>query len=387
MKILHVVPTYLPAWQYGGPIRSIHALCKALVEQGHDVTVYTTNVNGKEIFEHKSNEIIVIDGVKIRYFSCQKLLKRFYFSMGMAIALHKELSQMSIVHLHSIYLFPTLISGLLSRMHGVPYGISPRGMLIKQLVSKKNSFIKKLYISIFEKQNIEKAQFVHFTSELELSEAKYFNIRLPNQFVIPNGILEDIESKLTNEKFLTNPDIYTPYIIFIGRLNWKKGLDRLIEAMNFIKNINLVILGNDEGGYERVLKKMVKDNNLSKRIYFLGEVKGDDKNKLIDRSMMLVLSSYSENFGNVLLEAMQRGKPVASTKAVGLTKTIVETGSGICLPDDPREAGIAINKILEDKKKLFSMGLNAANTAMTRFSWKNIAGSYIDMYLASINSK
>ena len=39
MKILHVVPTYVPAWKHGGPIRSVHGLCKALAARGHQVTV------------------------------------------------------------------------------------------------------------------------------------------------------------------------------------------------------------------------------------------------------------------------------------------------------------------------------------------------------------
>lgn len=46
MRILHVVPSYLPAMRYGGPIYSVHALCAALARLGHDVNVYTTNVDG-----------------------------------------------------------------------------------------------------------------------------------------------------------------------------------------------------------------------------------------------------------------------------------------------------------------------------------------------------
>ena len=49
MKILHVVPTYYPAVRYGGPIRSVHGLASALAAQGHDVHVYTTNVDGKGV--------------------------------------------------------------------------------------------------------------------------------------------------------------------------------------------------------------------------------------------------------------------------------------------------------------------------------------------------
>ena len=46
LRLLHVVPTYLPAVRYGGPIQSVHALCRALAAQGHVTDVFTTNVDG-----------------------------------------------------------------------------------------------------------------------------------------------------------------------------------------------------------------------------------------------------------------------------------------------------------------------------------------------------
>src|SRR5262245_45928758 len=49
LKILHVVPSYLPATRYGGPIRSVHGLARAQAARGHDVKVFTTNVNGPTV--------------------------------------------------------------------------------------------------------------------------------------------------------------------------------------------------------------------------------------------------------------------------------------------------------------------------------------------------
>ena len=68
MKILHVVPTYLPAWRYGGPIRSVHGLCKALVNLGHEVHVYTTNIDGNQLLNVPLALPVKVDGVWVTYF-------------------------------------------------------------------------------------------------------------------------------------------------------------------------------------------------------------------------------------------------------------------------------------------------------------------------------
>ena len=69
MKILHVVPTYYPATRYGGPIRSVHGLASALAAQGHDVHVYTTNVDGKGVLPVPLDRPVQLDGVNVWYFA------------------------------------------------------------------------------------------------------------------------------------------------------------------------------------------------------------------------------------------------------------------------------------------------------------------------------
>src|SRR5271169_4056294 len=68
LRLLHVVPTYYPAVRYGGPIRSVHALCASLVRRGHQVCVYTTNVDGGANSDVALGEPVDMDGVVIHYF-------------------------------------------------------------------------------------------------------------------------------------------------------------------------------------------------------------------------------------------------------------------------------------------------------------------------------
>src|ERR1700722_12996984 len=68
LRIVHVVPAYYPAIRYGGPIRSVHALCKSLVERGHEVSVFTTNVDGPGDLDVPIGDPVDVDGVAVHYF-------------------------------------------------------------------------------------------------------------------------------------------------------------------------------------------------------------------------------------------------------------------------------------------------------------------------------
>jgi len=60
------------------------------------------------------------------------------------------------------------------------------------------------------------------------------------------------------------------YVLSLGRLNWKKGLDRLVRAMAYVPGVDLLIAGNDEENYQPRLEAMVRDLNMSSRVRFLG---------------------------------------------------------------------------------------------------------------------
>ena len=268
MNILHIVPTYYPAVRYGGPIVSVHALCKAMVKEGHSVRVFTTNVDGDDILNVPLCEDVNIDGVIVRYFPVA-YLRRIYFSYAMLVSLYKEISKSDIVHNHSVFLFPTLLSSRLSIFLKKPYVISPRGMLVRSLIDSKSKIIKNIWLLLFEKSSIKNASGIHLTSEIELLELLKFKYKLKSHIILPNGI--DYESNFTTYDGYSNVDFKSisfdgrlKTLTFIGRINWKKGLDRLVEAMKYINNSRLIIAGNDEDSYISKLIIIAKNFNFLK---------------------------------------------------------------------------------------------------------------------------
>jgi glycosyltransferase involved in cell wall biosynthesis len=379
MKILHVVPTYLPAWRYGGPIRSVHGLAKALVNRGHEVYVYTTNIDGPNVLDVPTNTPVNIDGILVYYFPCEVLLRRLYISKEMKIRALCDIEKFDVIHLHSIFLWPTWMISRLAIKNNIPYILSPRGMLINKLIKKKNLIIKKIWIYLFEEKTIANAKYIHFTTKLEHDEFVRLNFQSKLFLTIPNGyeFHEEFNYKTLDLNKLEN--FSPPYIIFVGRVNWKKGLDRLIQAMKFISDCQLLVVGNNDGMMEKLIDQ-VKNLDLKNRVHFIGEVDGEEKNDLIRKSKMLVLPSYSENFGNVLLEAMALGIPVAVTKDVGLVDDILAHMTGVLLPDDPVGMGNKLAETLRNEELLNKMG-KAGYQFSKNFSWDSIAIKFEKAYL------
>jgi hypothetical protein len=88
MRILHVTPSYLPAVRYGGPIFAIHGLCKALVARGHEVHVFTTNIDGPGNSPVPIGVPVNLESVRVRYFPCP-LLRRLYWAPTLGCALER----------------------------------------------------------------------------------------------------------------------------------------------------------------------------------------------------------------------------------------------------------------------------------------------------------
>lgn len=388
MKALHVVPSYIPAWRYGGPIKSVHGLCKGLAALGHDVTVFTTNVNGDKDSEVPLGVPVDIDGVKVWYFP-SKRLRRIYWSPLMQRALSYELKNFDLVHLHSIFLWPTWAAARAARAAGVPYIIAPRGMLVKELIRRKSRFLKTVWINLIEKRNLEGAAAIHVTSKTEADDVAQFAFNLKKIVIVPNGVDMPPERPSGNNVSTHIKEIMgkVPYLLFLGRVNWKKGLDRLIPALKHIPDVRLIVAGNDEEDYRPKLEKLIDDNGLNERVLFCGPVYDVDKVVLLENAEAFVLPSYSENFGIAVLEAMGAGCPVVVTPEVGAAEIVTKTVAGQVLDGTPEVLGKGINELLLNSQLLKEMGERGKKAVRENFTWDVIARQMENVYREIINRK
>src|ERR1700722_19074262 len=370
LSILHVVPSYYPATRYGGPIRSVHALCAALVKHGHRVHVYTTNVDGPGVSDVPLGRPVDMDGVQVTYFGVPAI-RRLYWSPTLARRLKETINHFDVVHLHSVFLWPTWAAARAAYAARIPYVVSPRGQLVRELIHRKSRWIKSAWIALVERRTLARAAALHVTADLEAQDIAALNLNLTKVVCVANGVSWPAQHQtFESEKY---PQIAGPYALYLGRINWKKGLDRLIRAWQQVPDLTLIIAGNDDEGYQKDLEALVHGIDIANRVHFIGPVSDENKWAVYERAEMFVLSSYSENFGNVVAEAMAMGCPVVVSREVGIAALVEAEGAGVVTSCEPAELAATVRRLLADPDARREFGRRGKLAARAKLSWDGVA--------------
>ena len=374
MRLLHVTPTYLPALRYGGPIRTVHALCRALAAEGHDVHVFTTNVDGAEDSAVPLGCPVDLEGVKVTYFP-SRLLRRLYWSPPMGRALSQEVAGFDAVHLHAVYLWPIWAGARAARAARVPYVISPRGMLVPELMRRKSRWAKAAWIALIERANLESAAAIHATSAVEAGHIAGFGWRLPPIVTIPHGI----DDPPAPSEAALSPDVAAAVeggrpVLAFGRISWEKGLDRLLAALPLAPTARLVIAGDDADGHSAFLATEAQRFGVADRVTILARhVGGADKEALFAAARVFAMTSLSENFGLAAFEAMRRGVPVLTTADVGMSEIVRDAGAGLVVEPAPAAIAEGLNALLMDASRSRAMGETGRALVVEQYGWPTIA--------------
>jgi glycosyltransferase involved in cell wall biosynthesis len=359
MKLLCIVPSYWPAFKYGGTVYCIHTLNKAFVKKGVDVTVYTTNA-GLEV-KTPVNQQVNIDGVKVYYFSYIKLFDLFgssgwQFSWQMTKTLKRTLKTFELVYVNSIWNYPIAVTAHYCMQYKKPYIIFPHGMLYPYTLAKK-AWKKWPYYRLVVKRNLQNAAAINYTTMDEAEKCHSFLGLNSKFFIVPNGIdlseFKDLPSK-ENLRKRYNISRDKKIILFLGRINWKKGLDILTDAYSRLaknrNDVHLLVVGPDEESYGQKIKKWFRNSGLKyvdngsknkdyesdSRITFTGMLTGQAKLEALAGSDIFVLPSYSENFGMAVIEALACGISAIISNQVGTYKDIWENRAGKITETNPK---------------------------------------------------
>ena len=370
MRILHVVPTYLPATRYGGPIRSVHGLCKALVAHGHEVHVYTSNLDGAGRLDVPEGEPVNMDGVRIWYFRCRWVA--LCWLPDMTRALKTTMAGFDVVHLHSVFLWPMAKAARLASFYRVPYIVSPRGMLVPSLIARRSGLAKRVWIRLVERRTLSRAFGIHVTSTTEADDLAACELALAPVSLIANGID-------TPSGALRIP--VRGQWLYLGRLSWKKNLHALIDAVAAIHSITLILAGPDDEGIAADLLSRASYAGCSARVRWIGEVGEVDKEALLSASECLILPSFNENFGNTVVEAMSAACPVLVTPRVGARQIVEASGCGMVAKSSSALAlADAIREMTRDPDELARRGQSGRKYAIEHLSWNGIATQMLAIY-------
>ena len=377
LRILQVVASYYPAVRYGGPIRSVHGLSAALVQRGHEVHVYTTNVDGPFNLDVPLDRPVDLDGVQVHYFPV-RAPRRLFWSPALGRQLRDHIHTFDVVHLQAVFLWPMWAAARAAERARIPFVMSPRGMLVGEMIRRKSRWVKTAWIELVERHSLARAAGVHVTADLEATELGALGLPTPPVARIPNGVdFPDTYPPLEAGPFAA---LKRPYALFLSRISWKKGLDRLIAAWARVPDVELIIAGNDDENYLPTLRELAASHGVADRVRFIGPVSDTDKWALYENASVFVLPSYSENFGNVVAEAMAAGCPVIVSPEVGIAGLVRAGECGIVTACDPPELAAAINALLADTAQGREFARRARIVARERLSWAGVAAEMEQFY-------
>ncbi|HTJ02775.1 MAG TPA: glycosyltransferase, partial [Methylovirgula sp.] len=251
----------------------------------------------------------------------------------------------------------------------------------KDLIERRSRYAKSAWIELFEKRNLQRAAAIHVTSEVEAQELRRFGWSLPPIEVISNGV----EALSAGYAGSVSPDVRDAAaghpLLFLGRLSWKKGLDRLLRALALTWEPKLAIVGTDDEAITPQLQQMAAELGIGHRVRFLSRtVLGADKEYLYASARAFVLPSYSENFGNTVLEAMQRGLPIITTPEVGASQIVLDAKAGLVTDGDADSLSGAIQNLWSSDAMARSMGEAGRHHVGQHFGWPTIAAEMEALY-------
>lgn len=389
MDILQVIPYFVPAWNYGGPVLVAYHLSKELVKKGHGVTVYTTDALKAKNRMREGEE--VIDGIKVRRFKNLSNTIAYdhniFFSPGLLLEVKKRLKSFDIIHMHEYRTIQNIIVHRYAMKYGIPYVLQAHGSVPRVMAKKR---LKQLYDNLWGYKLLRDALRVIALTETEAEQYKSMGISEDKIEIIPNGVdLSELDNLPERGEFRRKYGLGSEQkiILYLGRIHKIKGLDLLVKAFadlpKPLNDIKLVIVGPD-GGYLSSLKKLIADLGINDKVLFTGPLYGLEKLKAYVDADVYVLPSFYEIFGITVLEALACGTPVIVTNRCGIADAI-NGQAGLVVPYDKEQLQHALLHLLGDDQMRQEFSEKGKSLVREKLNWEKIAEQVEHIYLSVLS--
>jgi len=387
MKLALVCPASLPATQFGGIVFLAVDLAREIAEMGHDVTIYTTDLdfsNGPNKFNKELPRLEKIKKFKINRTHVWFSFKLFFVNSSMSKQIEND--KPDIIHTIGLRSYQSIVAWRTSKKLKIPLVVSDQGGLTTHPFFNESGLILKILYRIqnfFIKRIISNATAVSAANEYEKEIFRNLNKKSKIE-IIRNGV--NLETLVSKKNFKEKYGINSRFILFVGRFSKSKGIENLINALNMIKHeglfsdVRLVIMGVDFG-YEQKMEEMIKKFDLSEKIIVIKNPPRDDVISAYGESEFLILPSQWELSPLVPLESFAFKKPVISTKSHGIPFTVQDDKNGILVePENPLKLANAIKKLLLDEGLRNRLGLSGYNFVHEECNCISMAKNSLNLY-------
>lgn len=360
---------------------------RKLVERGHSVTVYTSDINDEKSTIDMS--FTKINGIAVYYFknlSVSLAMKKLFITPSLISAFGKNLQSFDIVHIHgNRTTWNTILYHFLKRS-SVPYVLQAHGGLQSIKASKH------LYDVFFGYKFVRNASKVIALNRFEAEQYKAMGVPEEKIAIIPNGIdLSEYANLPPKGSFKSKHNIPEDkkIILYLGRIHRTKGIELLIKAYAYLvekmncKDVVLVIAGPDDG-YLNEAKVLASSLNVLNSTLFTGFISKEDKLKaLVDSEVFVTPSFYG--FPITFLEACATGTPIVTTN-LGDTLEWIDGKAGYVTRPTPYYMAEAIYDIISNETLRRRFSENCINIVKTSFSIESVVSKLEKIYKEVVNS-
>lgn len=365
MRVLHVIPSLAAA--YGGPAAAMPVMARGLHKAGVEVHVATID---ETVLRSCSSEGVVKDENGFHRRSFSLTCRPYRISLSLGGWLDRHVADYDLVHVHGVFTYSSWAACRAAAKAGVPFIVRPLGILNRWGMEKRRPWLKKMFFRLLEKPLFDRAATMHFTSVEEAEDVARLDIR-SKPVIIPLGLdLADFEHLPGKSLFLDRfpAAVGGPRIVFVSRVDRKKGIEMLIPAFREIRqtvpDARLVIVGDGAPELLGELRRLAENEGVSQAVVWTGFLGGELKLSALSSAQVFCLPSHSENFGMALLEAMAAGLPCVATDQVALAVSAAGEGAVSMIPCRMEAIAPAIIKILLNREEGIKLGQTAR-----RYAW------------------
>lgn len=343
MKILNLCGY---SWEIGGPSKVIYDHTNVQIRLGAEVTILTPLSEGERLY-------IVPEGAKV-ITTKRHWLARFIpeFSPELWQYYRKHAHEYDIVHIHGPFHFAGWVpfwtrskAKKVFTVHGT----------LDRWAMKKSGWKKNLISALFQRKYVEQCDLIQVHNPDEEEDlVRYLGHPHPHVVTINNGmLLSDYDQLPAKGQFRQQYglDSDTPLILFLSRINIKKGLDLLLPAFQHIlreyPKARLFITGPDDG-YLSYVTEFIQKNHLSEQIKLTGMLTGEDKLKAIVDADVFALPTYSESFSLAALEAMVCGTAVLTTDRIGFGHLLKQNHAAELVTHEVKDVERGLRRLISD---------------------------------------
>ena len=391
MKILHISLGFYPAIDFGGPIKVVYENSQELLRRGHEVTIACTNRLNKREKISSSSFMGIVDGVKVYYFNTHMIpgwrgVFGPSFSPDLWRNLNRIIKTVDLVHINGTRGEIFLVAALLSRLYNKPYIIQPHGDLP---LLGRSIWLKRIFDIIFLHRIIDASSAMIALSKIERQQCLTVGAPIENIYIIPNGMnmssIEEIKKGQFRSKWGINQN--DKIILFLGRINWIKGVDILVRSFSMMNNQALLVIAGPDDGDLSTIERLVRECNIEQKILIVGHLNGTQAIEAILDADIFALTSRKEVFGMALVEAAAIGKPLVISNTCEIGEIFMEKGGAIIVPvSDEKIIAQEMDKLISNEKLCYELSQKAKLIALDQFTIEKSCDSLENLYQKVLSS-